>query len=119
MSLSTLLDTRLTIQRQQITPDGSGGSVRSFAALLNNVSCAISPASTAVVADYARLDMRVDYRVYFTLDLDAAISGGLRLGDRLTDGTVFYLVKAVRRSSNAMVSSDVVYEVDCERRVAN
>jgi hypothetical protein len=116
MSLSTLLDQRLSIQRQSITPDPSGGAGRSFSTLLGNIPCAVAPAKTSVVADYARRDLVVDYHVYTTADLDSLISGGLGLRDRLTDGTVFYLVKAVKKSANAMVSSEVVYQIDCERR---
>ena len=117
MSISALLDQRLSIQRQQVTPDASGGAARTFTTLLSNVPFSIAPASAAVTADYARRDMIVDHRAYTTADLDAILAGGLRLGDRLTDGTVFYLVKAVKKSANAMVTSDVLYEVDCERRV--
>jgi hypothetical protein len=118
MSLSTLLDQRLAIQRQQVTSDASGGAARTFATLLSNVPFSISPASAAVTADYARRDMIVNHRAYTTADLDTILAGGLRLGDRLTDGSVFYLVKAVKKSANAMVTSEALYEVDCEMRVA-
>jgi hypothetical protein len=116
MSFSTLLDQRLSIQRQTITPDPSGGAGRSFSTLLSSVPCAVAPASAAIAADYARRDLVVDYHVYTTADLDSLIPGGLGLRDRLTDRTVFYLVKAVKKSANAMVSSEVVYQIDCERR---
>jgi hypothetical protein len=117
MSISILLDQSLTIQRQTITPDASGGSTRTFTALLTNVACAVSPASAAVAADYARRDMIVDSHVYTTADLDSLLTGGLRLGDRITDGTIYYLVKGVKKSANAAVSSDVIYQADCERRI--
>ena len=117
MSLSTLLDQRLTIQRQQVTPDASGGAARTFVALLSNVPFSVAPASAAISDDYARRDMIVDHRAYTTADLDSVLPGGLRLGDRLTDGSVFYLVKAVKKSANALVTSEALYEVDCERRV--
>jgi hypothetical protein len=29
---------------------------------------------------------------------------------------VFHLVKAVKKSANAAVSNEAVYEIDCERR---
>ncbi|MDB5353600.1 MAG: hypothetical protein JWN24_53 [Phycisphaerales bacterium] len=116
MSLSTLLDQRLSIQRQTITPDPSGGAGRSFSTLLTSVPCAVAPATAAVAADYARRDLVVDYHVYTTADFDSLIPGGLGLRDRLTDGAVFYLVKAVRKSANAMVSNEVIYQIDCERR---
>jgi len=118
MSISALLDQKLSIQRQQVTSDASGGAERAFTTLLSNVPFSINPASAAISADYARRDMIVDHRAYTTADLDSALPNGLRLGDRLTDGTVFYLVKAVKKSANAMVSSEALYEVDCERRVA-
>ncbi len=115
MSLSTLLDQSLTIERQTVTPDASGGATRTFAAILADVPCAVSPASTSVVADYAA-DMLVNYHVYTTTDLDNAVSGGVALTDRLTDGTRYYLVKAVLKSANALVSSEILYQLDCEMR---
>jgi hypothetical protein len=116
MSFSTLLDQRLSVQRQTITPDPSGGAGRSFSTLLSSVPCAVAPASASVAADYVRRDLVVDYHVYTTADLDSLLPGGLGLRDRLTDGVVFYLIKAVKKSTNAMVSSEVLYQIDCERR---
>ena len=116
MSISALLDQRLAIQRQQVTPDASGGAARTFTTLLSNVPFSVAPTSAAISADYARRDMIVDHHLYTTADLDSIVTDGVRLGDRLTDGVVFYLVKAVKKSANAMVSSEVLYEVDCERR---
>jgi hypothetical protein len=115
MSLSTLLDRSLTYQRQAISPDGSGGAVRSFITLLVAVPCAISPATAAVAMDYARRDMIVDYSIYTTADLDSLLSGGPLLGDRLVDGTVYYLVKTVKKSANAAVSNQPLYQFDCQR----
>jgi hypothetical protein len=116
MSLTALLDRTLTLERQVVAADASGGATRTFSALLTNVPCAVAPASASVVADYARLDMIVDYHVYTTLDLDAAIPGGAKLGDRFTDGSVHYLVKVVKKSANAQITSAVLYQLDCERR---
>ena len=118
MSLSSLLDQKLTLQRQTVTRDASGGLVRSFTQLLANVPATVCPASAKVAADYARRDMIIDHRIYTTTDLNAVISGGVRLGDRLTDGAVFYLVKAVKRTENKVISSEIVYEIDCEKRVS-
>ena len=116
MSLSSLLDQKLALQRQSITRDASGGLVRSFTQLLANLPCTVSPASARVVTDYARRDMIVDHHIFTTTDLDAVIAGGVRLGDRFTDGVVFYLVKAVNRTENKVISSEIVYEIDCEKR---
>jgi|SRR6185437_16171273 len=116
MSISLLLDQHLTIQRQQITRDASGGATRTFATLLSGVACSVMPASTSMSGDYARRDMTVDHHIYITADLNGLIDGGLRLGDRLTDGNNFYLVKAVKKSANSMVSGEVLYQVDCERK---
>lgn len=114
---SSLLDEFLTIQRQTIAPDASGGSTRSFAVAATNVPCAIAPASAAVTADYARRDMIVDCHVYTTANLDALLPGGPRLGDRLTDGSIYYLVKGVQKFTNAMIANEPVYQMDCERRM--
>ena len=116
MSLSALLDRTLNLERQTITADASGGSVRSFSVILANVPCAIAPASASVVADYARLDMIVNYTLYTTTDLDTLISGGVQLGDRFADGSNHYLVKAVKKSANAVISAELLYEIDCEMR---
>jgi hypothetical protein len=117
MSLTALLDQSLTLERQTVTADNSGGAVRTFGQLLTNLPCMVEPASAKVASDYARLDMVVDYHVYTTADLDTLISGGAKLGDRFTDGTVYYLVKAVKKSADAQITNEVLYRVDCERRV--
>ena len=98
MSLTALLDQTLTLQRQTVTADNSGGSVRTFAAILNNLRLAVAPARASDVTDYARRDMIVDYTVYTTADLDTLVPGGVALGDRLTDGTVYYLIKDVKKA---------------------
>ena len=114
MSMSALLDQSLTLQRQTITRDGSGGSIRTFATILANVACAVAPASAAIVSDYARRDMIVTYHVYTTSDLDTLVAGGAMLGDLVTDGTRNYLVKAVKKSANSLVSAEPLYQLDCE-----
>jgi hypothetical protein len=116
MSLTALLDHKLTLERQTISPDACGGSVRTFASILSNIPCAVAPARASVVSDYARRDMIVNYTVYTTLDLDAVVSGGAALGDRLTDGTVYYLIKDVKKSANAQITAELLYQLDCERR---
>ena len=116
MSLTALLDQRLTLERQTVTADASGGSTRAFAAVLNNIPCAVAPARASVVSDYARRDMIVNYTIYTTLDLDAVVSGGVALTDRLTDGAVYYLVKDVKKSANAQITAELLYQLDCERR---
>ena len=118
MSLTALLDQKLSLERPAVTADASGGSVRVFAVVLNNIPCAVAPANAKVVNDYARRDMIVNYTIYTTSDLDALVSGGVQLGDRLTDGTIDYLVKDVKRAANAQISSEVLYQLDCERRRA-
>ena len=114
MSISALLDQTLNLQRQTISRDASGAAVRTYSTLLANIACAVSPAGASVVADYARLDVIVTYSIYTTADLDTLVTNGARLGDRLTDGTKYYLVKAVKKSANALVTSEPLYQVDCE-----
>ena len=117
MSLTALLDQSLSIERQTVTLDASGGSVRTFAQIASAIPCMIQPASARVIADYARLEMVVNYSVYTTADLDTLVSGGVRLGDRLTDGTAYYVIKAVKKSANAVITTEVLYQLDCEIRV--
>jgi hypothetical protein len=114
MSISALLDQSLTLQRQAISRDSSGAAVRTFATILANVACAVGPASAAIVADYARRDVIVTYHVFTSADLDTLVSGGANIGDRLTDGTRYYLVKAVLKSANSLVSAEPLYQLDCE-----
>ena len=116
MSLTALLDQTLNLERQSVTLDASGGSIRSFSAVLSNIPCAVSPASASVVADYARRDMLVNYHVYTTSDLDTLVPGGVKLGDRLTNGSVYYLVKDVKKSANKQITSELLYQLDCELR---
>ena len=116
MSLTALLDRSLTIERQTATADARGGTVLTFAAIATNVPCAISPASASVTTDYARRDMIVDHHVYTTANLDAILPNGLQLGDRFSDGSAHYLVKAVKKNANAQITGEVLYEADCEKR---
>lgn len=115
MSLSTLLSQTLTLQRAALTPDASGGTIRTFNNLLTDIPCLPEPASAKVIADYARRDMLVNYTLYTTTDLDTLITGGVQVNDRFTDGTNYYVVKASRKNANAQISSEVLYQVDCER----
>lgn len=115
MSISSLLDRKLILQRATISRDSSGGIVRTYAAILSNIPASITPAAAQISADYARRDMIVNHHLYTTLDLDSAVTNGVRLGDRFADGTVYYLVKAVKKSSNAQISTDVMYQIDCEK----
>ncbi len=117
MSLTALLDQSLTLERPTVTADASGGTVRTYGQLLAGVPCSVAPATAKVVADYARLDMVVNYHVYTTADLDSLVSGGVKLNDRFTSGSVHYLVRAVKKSANAQITSEVLYQLDCERRV--
>jgi hypothetical protein len=114
MSLSALLNEKLDLQRPTVSADGSGGTIRTYATVAAAVLCSVSPASSSVSADYARRDMIVNCSIYTTANLDVLIPGGVRLGDRLTDGSVFYLVKGVRKSANAVVTTEVLYQLDCE-----
>jgi hypothetical protein len=117
MSLSALLDQTFSYDRPTLTPDSSGGATRSYSQLLPTLPCAISPATAKVVSDYARLDMLVNYHVYTTANLDTLIAGGPKLNDRLTSSTTHYLIKAVKKSANALVTNEVLYQLDCERRI--
>ena len=117
MSLSALLDQSFAYERPTPTPDPSGGSSRTYSQLLPTLPCAISPATTKVTTDYARLDMLVNYHVYTTADLDTLIPGGPKLNDRLTSSTTHYLIKAVKKSANALVTNELLYQLDCERRI--
>ena len=47
-------------------------------------------------------------------EIEPLVAGGARLGDRFTDGTKSYLVKTVKKSANALVSAEPLYQVDCE-----
>lgn len=115
MSISSLLDRKLVLQRATISRDASGGITRTYAALLSNIPASVAPATAQISADYARRDMIVNHHLYTTIDLDSAVPNGVRLGDRLVDGSTYYMVKAVKKSSNAQISTDVMYQIDCEK----
>ena len=105
----------MNLERATITPDASGGSSRTFTQILASIPVFVEPATTKVIADYARRDMLVNYTLYTTADLDALISGGVKINDRFVDGSVHYVVKASRKNSNLQVSNEVLYQLDCER----
>ena len=67
---------------------------------------------------YARRDIVVDHHLFTTTDLDSDLPGGIHLGDRFTDGTIYYLVKGILKSANAQVRAEVLYQIDCERRLS-
>jgi hypothetical protein len=116
MSLSSLLDQKLTLQRAAITQDASGGTTRTFANILADIPCLPEPAAASVIADYARRDMLVNYTVYTTADLDSLITGGVKINDRLTDGgPVYYVIKTSRKNANSQISNEVLYQLDCEK----
>jgi hypothetical protein len=117
MSLSALLDQSFAYERPALTPDPSGGSTRTYSQLITNLPCSVSPATAKVAADYARQDMLVNYHVYTTADLDTLLPGGPKLNDRLTSSSTHYLVKAVKKSANALITTEVLYQLDCERRI--
>ena len=117
MSLTALLDQSFAYERATSTQDPSGGSTRTFSQLLPALPCAISPATAKVTADYARQDILVNYHVYTTADLDTLVPSGPKLNDRLTTNTTHYLIKAVKKSANALITSEVLYQLDCERRI--
>lgn len=116
MSLSSLLDQTMNLERATVTPDACGGSSRAYTQILAGIPVLAEPASTKTITDYARRDMLVNYSVYTTTDLDALLpAGGVKINDRLTDGSIYYVVKASRRNANLQISSEVLYQLDCER----
>ena len=115
MSFSALLDRHLIIQRQEETPAPGGGTILTFGTLLSNIPCAVSPASAFITAQYASRGIVVDHHIYIGSDLDSLLSGGLQVGDQLTQNGVNYGVKAVKKFSNEVISADAIYQIDCER----
>ena len=79
MSLASLLNTLVTLQRPAITKDTSGGSVRSFQDVSGvvEVIAAVQPASHREKQTFAARQLFISHVVYFDADRD------VRRGDRI------------------------------------
>ena len=96
MSLTALLTSSLTVQRQTVTPDGGGGASRTWATrddLPAAIPCRIQPAGWHLSRQFARDDSTVIFEVHTQVDLAATRQ------DRLIVDGVAYAVEAYRPQS--------------------
>jgi hypothetical protein len=113
---TSLMDKSVSVQRETKGQDASGATTRaSFASVATAVQCAIQSASSRQVDDYARRNIRITNVIYSEYDFDANLSGGLKLGDQIVDGSTVYVVKTVDQDRNANLSPTPLYKITCER----
>lgn len=111
--LSALLDKTADHQRAVSSDDGSLGTVRTWSTIVSGFPCAIWPAGGIIARDFYKREIIGDHLV--ATDRDLAVKPKDRL---LIDGD-YYLVNGFQNFSNAGVSAEVVYLVDCSKRTGN
>lgn len=110
-----LIDTSLAYQQFSAAPDGTGGTTQSWVTVVSNFPCAIQPSSSNTVIAYAKRQITVDTAIYTTTDLDNIVTNGINSGDKLTDGSSFWIVKGFQRQQNSILSPEPIYRIDCEQ----
>ena len=85
-----------------ITPTAISGYA---SALSGNIAAAVCPASPSVQMNYAMRQIVVTHNIYFQQN---AISGGIKNGDVLYDGTTYYRVNGY----TVPASDGRIYKVD-------
>lgn len=109
-----LIDTSLAYQDQSTAPDGTGGTTQSWAKVVD-FPCAIQPASSNTITLYAKRQITVTTAIYTTTDLNNIVPRGINSGDRVTDGSTFWIIKGFQRQQNSILSPEPIYRIDCEQ----
>jgi len=113
-----LIDQVLPYQRSTNTPDGAGGSTQGWTQIIAAVPVSIQPATSTDILRFAQRGIKVDFKIYTTLDLNALLSGGIRIGDRFAaPSNVYYVVRDYKRDQNFNLSSEPLYCIGCERLI--
>jgi len=88
MSLSSMLRTACTLQRQTVTKDTSGGATRAWAnvAGASDAPCDLQPASSAVRLQFQQQRQAVTHTLYLATDV------GARAADRFVIGARTFLL---------------------------
>lgn len=116
---SSLMDQLVSVQRATVTQDAGGGEVQAFADVATNVTASVQSLNARTVSDYARRDIRVTNAIYSTYDFDTRLSGGLATGDRIIDADgIKYVVVAVNKDRNRIISPEPLYKIICERPIS-
>ena len=117
-----LMDQTASVFRAVDAKDALGGTTRTYpaTATLSNIQCAIQPASARQVDLWQRRNIVVDTMIYCVADLDALLSGGLRLTDKFVDanGGINYVVKGFTKQLNTMISDEPLYQITCQRIIS-
>lgn len=116
MGIAPLLTYTLTLQRSSNTQDAGGGIITSWPTALASVASSVQPASGRVRSDFAVRQQSVTHMIYTNVDLDAAVSGGVKLGDRWLDAAsgLYYLVRDYYKRSNPAISPEPLCVTICE-----
>lgn len=108
--LSSFLDQTATHERATSADDGSLGTDRTWSTQNAAVPVAVWPAGSAEARSFYRRDLIGSHVVAAASDL------GAKAKDRLLINSVYYLVNGFEKYSNAGVSAEVVYLMDCSKR---
>lgn len=114
---STLIDQTANVERQTVGVDASGGTTKTFAAVITGVPVSIQPMKSQTIEEYMRRAINVDTTVYTTMDLNAMLSGGLKSGDRFNADGIYFIIYGVRKKLNLVLSPEPLYEVACKELI--
>lgn len=113
--IESLLDQTLAYEREVPAPSAGGATTKTWQRMIESVPVSIQSASSQTVNYFAQRNIEIDYTIFTNVELRSFLSGGIRQGDRFNDGNGnTYIIRGVKRDSNAMICPDPVYEIACK-----
>lgn len=86
MSLASLMTTTGNLERRTVTKGEMGGEEPTWSVQLSTERCDVQPAGADTLLKYARNNIVVTHRIFFTRDISA------RVTDRFVVGTRYFKV---------------------------
>ncbi len=86
MSLASLCNMTVDIERKTTTASESGGHVEAFAVVYDDLAATIQPASGRLMAEFERRSMQISHIMYTPTSIS------LLAGDRVVHGSSKYIV---------------------------
>lgn len=104
MSLTGLMNQRMTVQRLSSARDAAGGTVSSWSEIAENVRCRIEDASAELKLQFASMVINVTHRIF-------ARYTDILAGDRIVAEGNYYRVHSIqsRRGIGGMTSFQVIF----------
>ncbi len=93
MAFSILLNELVDYQRETPAPDAAGGVTMTFPTVLTDVEASIRSAGTSTILRYAQRNITISHKILVDLDMFTAVTGGVKPGDRLVQGSTTYVIK--------------------------